>query len=220
MGALSRIPLCIFLCGGISLAALAQDAPSATFRGEATPTPGPSLSQTPSGESAPKLKEASSPKLDQKPPGTGADKASELKAETTPATETRVDEVDHSRDRRGLDLRQMEKEWEASPHNRAIIEKLVAEDFVGVTSEGKIVTKKAMLKGASDEPEKNSSSILHMDVRRHGPKVAIVIGTSKVSGQEKNGQKFKSVYRFTDTWMERDGKWQCIASQATTVTGK
>ena len=114
-------------------------------------------------------------------------------------------------------LRQMEKEWEASPSNTATIQKIVADDFVGVTSEGKIVTKKAMLKGASEEDADGSTSVGRMDVRLHGAKVAIVVGTAKRTTKDNAGKNSTASYRFTDTWIERGGNWQCVASQSTAL---
>lgn len=44
---------------------------------------------------------------------------------------------------------------------------------------------------------------------------ATVNGRSKVKGRSRGrGQAVAGDYRFTDTWMKRDGRWQVVASQA------
>jgi Domain of unknown function (DUF4440) len=47
--------------------------------------------------------------------------------------------------------------------------------------------------------------------------VAVVVGTYREKGTSKDGTAFDRTFRFTDTWMERNGKWQCIAGQAMIV---
>ena len=42
--------------------------------------------------------------------------------------------------------------------------------------------------------------------------VAVVTGVLIVSGRNK-GKRYTNRYRFTDTWLYRNGKWQAIAAQ-------
>ena len=46
-----------------------------------------------------------------------------------------------------------------------------------------------------------------------GSNTAVVVGRAREKGTGKDG-KFDRVYLFTDTWMERNGQWQCIASES------
>jgi hypothetical protein len=48
----------------------------------------------------------------------------------------------------------------------------------------------------------------------YGSGVAVVVGMANEKGSGKDGKAFDRTYRFTDTWMDRGGNWQCIASQA------
>jgi ketosteroid isomerase-like protein len=43
--------------------------------------------------------------------------------------------------------------------------------------------------------------------------VAIVTGILVTKGKNKKGEAFENRYRYTDTWLYRDGKWQVIAAQ-------
>ena len=52
-----------------------------------------------------------------------------------------------------------------------------------------------------------------LTVRSYGPGVAVVIGTSREKGTTKDGKPFDRALRFTETWVQRGGQWQCVASQ-------
>ena len=45
------------------------------------------------------------------------------------------------------------------------------------------------------------------------PNVAIVIGIASETGATPEGKRFKSSRRFTDKWVSRNGRWQCVASK-------
>ena len=59
----------------------------------------------------------------------------------------------------------------------------------------------------------SSSTNDNMDVHVYGPNVATVSGTTteKGKGKGKDGKQFTRSYVWVDTWMERNGKWECIA---------
>jgi len=50
-----------------------------------------------------------------------------------------------------------------------------------------------------------------MDVHVYGPNLATVTGTTTEKGKDKAGKQFTRSYVWVDTWMERNGKWECIA---------
>jgi hypothetical protein len=51
----------------------------------------------------------------------------------------------------------------------------------------------------------------NMDVHVYGPNLATVSGTTTEKGKDKVGKQFTRSYVWVDTWMERNGKWECIA---------
>jgi ketosteroid isomerase-like protein len=98
---------------------------------------------------------------------------------------------------------------------------MVATDYVGVNPKGKVQNRRAALADLKSTKEtytveKNEK----LDVHRYGNDVAIVIGTAREKGSGKDGKAFDRTYRFTDTWMNRGGKWQCIASQISLMSQK
>ena len=51
----------------------------------------------------------------------------------------------------------------------------------------------------------------NMDVHVYGPNLASVCGTTMEKGKDKDGKEVTRTYVWMDTWMERNGKWECIA---------
>ena len=120
-------------------------------------------------------------------------------------------------------LKDMENRWAAAylKHDSVPVEPMVAADFVGVNPKGKVQNRRAMLADLKSTREtytveKNEK----LDVHRYGNDIAIVIGTAREKGTGKDGKAFDRTYRFTDTWMNRGGKWQCIAGQISLLAQK
>ncbi|HEV2046455.1 MAG TPA: nuclear transport factor 2 family protein [Chthoniobacterales bacterium] len=120
-------------------------------------------------------------------------------------------------------LKDNENRWEAAiaKHDIASIESMVANDFIGVSSKGKVQSHRGLLgEMKSDKDTYTSTRNEKLDVHRYGNDVAVVIGTAREKGTGKDRKAFDRTYRFTDTWMNRGGKWQCIASQSSLLSQK
>jgi ketosteroid isomerase-like protein len=120
-------------------------------------------------------------------------------------------------------LKDNENRWEAAiaSHDTASVEALVADDFIGVNSKGKVSNRRALLHEMKSSKDTYSSARNeNLDVHIYGGSVAVVVGTVREKGTSQDGKAFDKTERFTDTWMERNGKWQCIASQVMLVSPK
>jgi ketosteroid isomerase-like protein len=120
-------------------------------------------------------------------------------------------------------LKELESRWEGSllNHDTSAIEKMVAEDFVGTSSSGKQGDKATLLAEAKRDTNVYSSAVSSdMTVRVFAPNVAVVTGIAKETGKTKAGKAFSHSYRFTDTWVERGGQWQCVAAHAMALPKK
>jgi ketosteroid isomerase-like protein len=120
-------------------------------------------------------------------------------------------------------IKNLESNWEAAllTHDTSAIEKMVADDFIGTSSSGKTGNKSTLLAEAKGDTNTYSSAVSSdMTVRTFGPNVAVVTGVAKESGKTKSGKAFSHTYRFTDTWVERNGQWQCVAAQAMAMPKK
>ncbi len=111
-------------------------------------------------------------------------------------------------------LKQMEDAWEKALLNKdhAAVGNMVADDFAGYSSKGKHRTKSELVDEIKNQTDTLSSAVNDtMDVHVYAPNLATVCGTSSEKGKDKDGKEFSRSYAWVDTWMERNGKWECIA---------
>ncbi len=111
-------------------------------------------------------------------------------------------------------LKQMEDAWVKAlvSKDQTAVANMIADDFAGFNPEGKHVTKSHLLDEIKNEPNTLSSATNdNMDVHVYGPNLATVTGTTTEKGKDKDGKQFTRSYVWLDSWIERNGKWQCIA---------
>jgi len=119
-------------------------------------------------------------------------------------------------------LKDNENRWEASyaAHDASVAQTLVANDFVGVYWDGKVMGKSALVGEIKKDKDTYKSALNEkLAVHTYGPSVAVVVGTAREKGTGKDGKAFDRTFRFTDTWVERNGQWQCVASQVMKLKG-
>lgn len=93
--------------------------------------------------------------------------------------------------------------------NTAVLERILANDFVGVDPKGKMYRRETMIRNTKDGPRYfKSNQINDVNVRFYGP-VAVAQGSE--TWERHNGARGQFVW--TDTWLRRDGQWQIIAAQ-------
>lgn len=116
-------------------------------------------------------------------------------------------------------MRELENRWLTAlqSHDTSAVEPLVADNYIGVTSGGKFVNKAGLLAEIKKDTNKyKSATNARMDVRVHGD-AAVVVGTTRQSGEDATGKVFTYTARWTDTWALRNGQWVCVASQSMQV---
>ncbi|CAN5637483.1 hypothetical protein BH20VER1_BH20VER1_02890 [soil metagenome] len=116
-------------------------------------------------------------------------------------------------------VRELENRWLAAikAKDTAAVQALLADNYIGVSATGRVVTKAALL--ADMKRDKNSYDTAvnsGLTVRVHGD-TAVVVGTTRQAGKDAAGQAFNYTYRWTDTWALCGGTWQCVASQSIQV---
>ena len=118
----------------------------------------------------------------------------------------------------------LEDGWEAAivKHDTKPIDEVVAPDFAGVGHDGKLLNKAGLLQEQvkNNHDTYTSATLSHVIVRPYGSNIAVVIGDAREKGTGKDGKAFDRTYRFTDTWVERNGKWECVAEQVAQVSSK
>ena len=123
---------------------------------------------------------------------------------------------------KGMSVKEMENAWEAAvgSHSYATVEGMVAADFVGVSSKGKFINRSQLLSEIKgDKDTYKSAKNEKLNVQMFGKDVTVVTGRAREVGTGKDGKAFDRTFLFTDTWMMRGGKWQCVASQASKIKG-
>lgn len=168
---------------------------------DASPKPKPASSPTPAKDSS-----AAAPKS--KPSATPAPNAST--AAVMPAQKSTPEAT----------IREIEDKWEASVmrHDPSVAQAYLADDFRGISSQGKVMTKSKLLAEFKKDTDTYSSAKNgKVDVRVFGGQFAVATGVSSEAGKSKEGKEFKRSFRWSDAWVLRNGKWQCVASQAMLV---
>jgi ketosteroid isomerase-like protein len=111
-------------------------------------------------------------------------------------------------------LTSMENDWEKAlvAKDNAALANMLADDFYGINSKGKRANKSDTVDQLKTDTDTVSSATNKgMAVHIYAPNLASVTGMSIEKGKDKKGMAFSRTYAWADTWMERNGKWQCIA---------
>ena len=100
--------------------------------------------------------------------------------------------------------------------NPDLLAPLLADDLVNTSTEGKVTGKAETLADIKSE-KWTSAEYTDLKVHVYG-NTAIAYGGFKGHGADASGKPLDEDFRWTDTWVKMpNGKWQCVASQATPV---
>lgn len=95
----------------------------------------------------------------------------------------------------------------------------MAEDFRQIASDGSVADKAAFLRDlTSAELTIDPYTVEDFDVRIYGDAgdVALLCGRTRMTGRYK-GEPFTTHYRYIDTYVRRDGRWQVVSVQTTRI---
>jgi ketosteroid isomerase-like protein len=117
------------------------------------------------------------------------------------------------------ELIQIEKDWCTSSLNRdaAILTRILAHDYLGVTSAGTTETKSAALASLKDTSDTLDVCVDSDFKVRIYNESALVTALANRSGTEKGVAYKDRKSLYTDTFIRKDGRWQCVGSQSTRV---
>jgi ketosteroid isomerase-like protein len=120
-------------------------------------------------------------------------------------------------------LKEIENRWEAAFQSRdvKVPEEVLADKYVLTNDKGKVFNRRGALKEFKKNPDTlekatNSEVVVHPI----NQDAAVVTGMSHEVGKDKSGKMFDRTYRWTDTFVNHNGKWQCVASHVTLVAQK
>ena len=115
-------------------------------------------------------------------------------------------------------LIRLEQQWNEAFYRKdvAFIAGVLADDFVATYDDGARGDKAHELALALEFNQQVESAIQDEFTVRVYHDAAVVWFTLRLVGI-KQGQRSEMALRFTDVWVIRDGKWQCVSTQSTKV---
>ncbi len=111
-------------------------------------------------------------------------------------------------------LKDMENQWaQASLRSDGdALGPMLADDFVNINSDGTVSTKSETME-RTKKSKWETSALSELQVNAHGDS-AVVTGIWTGKGTDSTGKAVDARERWADTWVKKDGKWQCVASAA------
>jgi ketosteroid isomerase-like protein len=115
-------------------------------------------------------------------------------------------------------LIELEQAWNDAFYRKdvAVIERLLADEFIATYDDGSRGDKKkelALVEAFNQQIESATQEDFTVRVYRD---TAIVWFTLRLVGL-RQGQRAEVSLRYTDVWVIRDGRWQCVSTQSTKV---
>jgi ketosteroid isomerase-like protein len=116
-------------------------------------------------------------------------------------------------------LIKLEQGWNDAFYRKdlAFIENLLADEFMATYDDGSRGDKAKELALARDFNQQVESAIQDDFVVKVYRDTAVVWFTLHVVGI-RQGQRSELTLRYTDVWVIRDGRWQCVSTQSTRVS--
>jgi ketosteroid isomerase-like protein len=112
------------------------------------------------------------------------------------------------------ELIKLENDWNNALVKRdvAALSRILADDYASIDpDDGSIITKAQSLADLKSGADVVTSAVSdEWKVRVYGD-TAVVFGRETVK-EEYKGKDVSGQYRFIDTWIKKDGRWQCVAT--------
>jgi ketosteroid isomerase-like protein len=119
------------------------------------------------------------------------------------------------------ELTKLEKEWGDAEVKRdiAFFDLILADEYMFTNPQGAVWTKAQYIASLKSGDLRVISSVLdEIKVNVYGDS-AVCFG--RVTGRAQlKGKDISSQYRFTDTWVKRAGRWQCVADHSSEIAQK
>jgi ketosteroid isomerase-like protein len=114
-------------------------------------------------------------------------------------------------------LKEMEDRWARASlkSDGEAVAPLLAEDFVNINSDGTVLNRAGTI-ARTTKSKMERSELSEVAVNSHGDS-AVVTGIWSGKGVDGEGKAFESKERWADTWVKKDGKWQCVASASAPI---
>jgi ketosteroid isomerase-like protein len=110
-------------------------------------------------------------------------------------------------------IKESERLWAESVANgdASVVERILADDYVGVDPDGGFYDKAKMVSGTREAPKEYISNHLNEVKVRFFGDTAVAQGSE--SWVRRTGSPLRGQFVWTDTWIRRNGKWQIVAAE-------
>jgi len=119
------------------------------------------------------------------------------------------------------ELIKLENDWSTAvmKHDAKALESLYATEYIATDATGKTYNKAEAIK-ADASPNTVVTSFVLSDLKVHiYGQTGVVTGVNTIKATS-DGKDVSGGYRFTDVFVKRDGRWQCVATQGTLIEKK
>jgi ketosteroid isomerase-like protein len=115
-------------------------------------------------------------------------------------------------------LIELERGWNSAFYRKDVgfISNLLADEFVATYDDGSQGDKAKELALATQFNQQVESAVQEDFAVRIYRDTAVVWFTLRITGL-RQGQRTELLLRYTDVWVVREGRWQCVSSQSTRV---
>ena len=116
-------------------------------------------------------------------------------------------------------LLRLEDEWAQVDvtQDKSVFQRILAPEFVGTSRSGKLLSGRDAYVADWEYENVKSARNGDMAVHVYSGNAAVVTGIDTTSGSNADGSEWIHQDRFTDTWVRRDGTWQCVAAHVTRI---
>jgi ketosteroid isomerase-like protein len=186
---------------------------------------GQSPAASPAESPASKSSEKSAPSGEKTPskayptPGSSASPSAAASAKPTPGTTAKTSPAGAPvlKGNAESQIRQIENLYESATmnHNVGLIEPFTGDDFVITDSKGRVMNRRgALAEFKKDTDTYTTAKTSDIKVRMVAKDVAVVTGKAHEAGKDKTGKPFDRTFLYTDTFVNRNGKWVVVATHA------
>lgn len=118
-------------------------------------------------------------------------------------------------------LIELERGWNDAFYRQdvAFIEALLADEFVATYDDGSRGDKARELTLTAEFNQQVESATQEDFMVRTFGDAAVVWFTLRLVGI-RQGQRAEVTFRYTDVWIQRDGRWQCVSTQSTRISAE
>jgi len=119
------------------------------------------------------------------------------------------------------ELINLEQEWGDAnvKADVAFLDRILAEDWVFTDPDGVVWTKAQNL-AALKSGEDVVTSMVPNDMKARVYGDAAVVTGGNTTKETFKGKDISGLYRWTDTWIKKAGRWQCVATHASKIAEK